>query len=775
MWCARTRQLAAAFSLAALAAAAAAAPTLTFSNAVVSEAMGRLPGWGRYDLGQAAPTNLAVELLCSAPAALQVTNRLALPAGARALSFEVAALADSVLDGWQSATVTARVAGMADASAVLDIADTGGGRSDAEQVPPRLQFESAAAVPRFELGDFSDHLSGPPTATNNFSGCCILPSSRELLVVVNYPPALNVYDLAGHYLRSITLQGFSDTEGVCLYSGESNLVAVVEEDVTDITVFPLAPETTLIRKADHTVIHMGLTFGTGNTGIEGIVHDPFNDCFYAVKERIPIAVYRVRRDSGGAYRTDVLFDAPRRLGALCSDLSDLFYDPFRGRLMILSDESNRLVECDLAGRVNGTLSVLAAQPEGVAIDGSGHDLHIIGEPRAHYRYALKPPTLRGCEGTNLAIAVQLTAPWTQTVSAACFATSALAVAGEDYIAPSPSVQLPPGATRVTLDLGLLLDDVTPEPDEGVRLSLGAATNAVLGADAELDGLIVGTPVSLVVTSRYGTASPPAGPNTFSYLSPLTCRMTTETVANGSTIRYLCTGWRGSGSAPTNGTGASTGSFSLTEPSSVLWLWRTNFWLAATAGRGGTVSGGNAWREPNTPFQLEARTNRYYAFGGWSGSVGTSDTNAPVISGILNVPKSLTARFLPQVATNGVPLWWLATYYGPSNDFDAVALADTDGDGVPAWQEYTASTVPTNPASYLRMKSVLGSSATPKVYWSSVTGRLYHVYRAQDAGGLPLATRIAKDLPGAQSGSSSYTDRSAPTSAVYRVRVSVPPQ
>ena len=89
---------------------------------------------------------------------------------------------------------------------------------------------------------------------------------------------------------------------------------------------------------------------------------------------------------------------------------------------------------------------------------------------------------------------------------------------------------------------------------------------------------------------------------------------------------------------------------------------------------------------------------------------------------------LAASFTNRVATNApapVPYSWLASY-GLTNSgatFDQAAVADQDGDGLTAWQEYIAGTDPTNAASCFKA----AQSAPDKVSWSAVSGRVYSVY------------------------------------------------
>jgi len=60
---------------------------------------------------------------------------------------------------------------------------------------------------------------------------------------------------------------------------------------------------------------------------------------------------------------------------------------------------------------------------------------------------------------------------------------------------------------------------------------------------------------------------------------------------------------------------------------------------------------------------------------------------------------LAINFAENRTTTGTPEWWLAQS-GWTNDFEAAAMADPDGDSFPNWKEYVAGTDPTNPTAYV---------------------------------------------------------------------------
>jgi len=107
--------------------------------------------------------------------------------------------------------------------------------------------------------------------------------------------------------------------------------------------------------------------------------------------------------------------------------------------------------------------------------------------------------------------------------------------------------------------------------------------------------------------------------------------------------------------------------------------------------------------------------------------------------------TVVATFAENLATNDVPEWWLALY-GWTNNFDAAALGNPDGDGHYTWEEWIAGTVPTNGESFLWISNVnWTASATGIVLqWPSVEGREYDVTWASNlSSGFSV---VASNLP-----------------------------
>lgn len=225
---------------------------------------------------------------------------------------------------------------------------------------------------------------------DNLSGLAYDARSGHLLALVNRPATLLVLDTDGRVLRSVALRGFEDTEGVALLT--DGRVAVTEEGRNTIAVFAMPEDG--VDHVDHaSAVSWSLgEFARGNNGFEGLATGRACGCVWVVKERKPRGLYKACSNGDAAYVGDQ--SAWLRGANAGTDLSGIEFDPQSGHLLLLSDESARITEIDLRGRVLAHRSLGGAheprppQPEGIAVDGKGR-LYIVSEPNLFYRYSRK--------------------------------------------------------------------------------------------------------------------------------------------------------------------------------------------------------------------------------------------------------------------------------------------------------------------------------------------------------------------------------------------------
>lgn len=243
----------------------------------------------------------------------------------------------------------------------------------------------------------------------NLSGLAFDPDRQQLIAVVNRPATLLRLSQDGSVQSRHALQHAADVEGVA-YLGAGR-IALVEEGRSRI-LFAQLPETadapmdlrhaTALRLSLETPEKPGLT--TGNQGFEGLAYDARHDYLYVAKEHSPRALYRIsgmaRQAPNGTQSIAVenLSDWVASDAVVGTDLSSAEVDSRTGHLLLLSDESQSLVELDEQGRFLGRIALsdwlaqegAVPQAEGIAIDPQG-GIYLVSEPNLFYRLRPPPP------------------------------------------------------------------------------------------------------------------------------------------------------------------------------------------------------------------------------------------------------------------------------------------------------------------------------------------------------------------------------------------------
>jgi hypothetical protein len=131
-------------------------------------------------------------------------------------------------------------------------------------------------------------------------------------------------------------------------------------------------------------------------------------------------------------------------------------------------------------------------------------------------------------------------------------------------------------------------------------------------------------------------------------------------------------------------------------------------------------------------------------------------SAKVTLGGVSVAKSGSGA----TTTNGTPYSWLDFYYpglSTTQDYGNADLRDSDGDGLKAWQEYVAGTVPTNRASAFKFIITM-SNGLPQMTWSPNLGEVARLYTVEGR------TNLSVDIWGPANADSHY----------FRVKVGMRP-
>jgi YD repeat-containing protein len=271
-------------------------------------------------------------------------------------------------------------------------------------------------------------------------------------------------------------------------------------------------------------------------------------------------------------------------------------------------------------------------------------------------------------------------------------------------------------------------------------------NGLWGDPATFNLWVTTNRYTLTVNSAYGMITPSAGPSLNSYGAFMVCTLTNTIVTTGPT-QFVYVAWDLAGHSDTNGMIAGTDTnvvISLTNNATLTWHWMTNYWLTATSGLHGTMSPASAWFAYGSNVSVTATPDQYYKFVQWSGSatgnIVSGNANSQNVTIAVLVPLSIAAAFDANLATNGVPQWWLASF-GWTNNFDAAALADSDGDGIPNWSEYFSGTSPTNATSALKILQTSFDNNQLNLMWIGGQSATQYIERLASFGGTGFTWQI----------------------------------
>jgi uncharacterized protein len=210
----------------------------------------------------------------------------------------------------------------------------------------------------------------------------------------------------GQLINSMTLAAGSSPQGTTFYDPEGlayvggGKFVMVEERYRQVDLFTYTPGTTLTG-SDVQVAKLGTT--VGNIGIEGITYDPQTGGFIAVKEITPQGIFQTNINFATGTATNgspTTVNSTNLFNPALAGLAD-FADVYAlsnvtalngkadfSHLLLLSQESGKIVNIDrsgnifssltIAGDADNPLSIPDQQHEGLAVDKDGL-LYIVSE------------------------------------------------------------------------------------------------------------------------------------------------------------------------------------------------------------------------------------------------------------------------------------------------------------------------------------------------------------------------------------------------------------
>ncbi|WAC19780.1 SdiA-regulated domain-containing protein [Luteolibacter sp. SL250] len=164
-------------------------------------------------------------------------------------------------------------------------------------------------------------------------------------------------DLNGHILGSFG-SGLEDLEGVTTVGHKG--LAVVSEKSREIVLM-----TSVGKHSSRSKLDMP---GERNKGPESLTYDPVESVYYALKEKTPGTLITLDASLRETSRAELNF---------AKDYSSMSYDPVRGHLWVMSDESDAVYVLDRDLRIQTIFSFDIEQPEGLAVDYEARKMWVV--------------------------------------------------------------------------------------------------------------------------------------------------------------------------------------------------------------------------------------------------------------------------------------------------------------------------------------------------------------------------------------------------------------
>jgi hypothetical protein len=232
---------------------------------------------------------------------------------------------------------------------------------------------------------------------------------------------------------------------------------------------------------------------------------------------------------------------------------------------------------------------------------------------------------------------------------------------------------------------------------------------------------------LTVSSTYGSPTPASG--WFDASSSITASVTSPW--SGSTgIRYVCSGWTGTGSAPASGSGTSV-SFSITQASGITWNWVTQYYLTVRTDPSGLVTiPGEGWYNASKSVSLSAPSVSGYTFLNWDVDGTGKGSGVSGITVTMNAPHTATAHYETTVPP-------------PSVSIDPTSCTIEVNQSITFTSSVTGGTSPYTYQWYLDGSPISGATSSSWVFTPSASGVHYVYLKVTDSLGLTGQSETAR--------------------------------
>lgn len=223
---------------------------------------------------------------------------------------------------------------------------------------------------------------------------------NTLFGLVNGQPDLLEISLEGKLLRRVRIEGVRDMEGMAHIGGDRYVIAEERHQRLRIIELPDGVQTLDVSNSPRLTIAID---DSDNLSFEGLSWNASEQKLLLVRERDPLRVLVVEgfvNGDGDLLQVDITEKARLQEEDLfVSDLSAVEVDNLSGNLLLLSDESQMVVEYAPGGKAISLLGLRRGfhglqrsvpQAEGMALDNERR-LYIVSEPNLFYRFSPVEP------------------------------------------------------------------------------------------------------------------------------------------------------------------------------------------------------------------------------------------------------------------------------------------------------------------------------------------------------------------------------------------------
>lgn len=213
------------------------------------------------------------------------------------------------------------------------------------------------------------------TSVGATSGVTFSPLTGTLFAVNDRADYIFEISTSGELIRQIRLSGFTDTEGIAWKSGNWFYISDEREAEVVMVELPASGSGPVDRESFE---GLKVADNMANEGLEGVAYHAATNTVYSVKEKSPVALYRITCDDNGI-PVEFFENDPFAIQGMDGDAAGV-YVLEDGNFLILSQEDNRLYGFNHEGEILSDIAMDMRQPEGVTFDPETNRIFVVGEP-----------------------------------------------------------------------------------------------------------------------------------------------------------------------------------------------------------------------------------------------------------------------------------------------------------------------------------------------------------------------------------------------------------